>query len=83
MVLWEKKVLIPNALEAQRMTGFGGSEENLAGIIEESGVSGVQDFSNEQGKTYLTGLEEGMHLVVQSDNSSKVASWMLIWILCR
>ena len=55
--------------------------EKLAGIIEESGVSGVQDFSNEQGKMTFTGLEEGMYLVVQSDNSSKVTvSPMLISI---
>lgn len=55
--------------------------EKLASVIGESGISGIPDFSNEQGVMTFAGLEEGMYLVVQSDNSSRVTvSPMLISI---
>ena len=55
--------------------------KKLAGAVEASGISGVPDFSNEQGVMTFSGLEEGIYLVVQSDNNSRVTvSPMLISI---
>lgn len=55
--------------------------EKLAVTVEASGISGIPDFSNEQGIMTFNGLEEGMYLVIQSDDSSRVTvSPMLISI---